>query len=70
MVDISSSAHDKMKKKLEEHEQKLKDTFNKYNEIQASMDSTNKRRKQAKTQLKKEEDNLETAKKVNRVQYL
>lgn len=42
-----------------------KKAINEFTEIQTSMEATNKRRKTLKTQLKKEEENLEEFRKVS-----
>lgn len=58
------SNFEKLNKKQDDYEQMLANVLRKDNEIQASMEATNKRRKQLKVQLKKEEENLEKFKNV------
>lgn len=53
-----------MHRQKEELSAKLKKALNDYTDIHTSMDVTNKRRKQLKTQLKKEEDQVVEFKKV------
>lgn len=58
------SNYEMLNKKQDDYEQMLANVLRKDNEIQASMEATNKRRKQLKVQLKKEEENLEKFKNV------
>lgn len=58
------SNYERIVKRKEEHEQMKKNANSKYDEIQSSMDETNKRRKQIGGMLKKKEAELEDLKRV------
>lgn len=56
--------YERILKKKEEHEQLKKNANSRYDEIQSSMNETNKRRKQVGVTLKKKEGELEDLKRV------